>query len=223
MMRAFAAMIFALAVAVLPAGAATAGADSTQRAVAAFIASNFKLAMAQAMGDLTSQGLTLDSAAVMDMVRADLATPYDRAEHTASYDAVMLAVANARAGVNDAFMAEAKARPGAVVTPSGLVFQTMTEGNGPKATADSRVLIRYRGVLPDGTVFDEITPEQEPMETRPSQLVPGMTEGICMMQAGGNYILTIPAALAYGAQGAGGVIPPDTPLRFDVELVDILP
>lgn len=61
------------------------------------------------------------------------------------------------------------------------------------------------------------------METRPSQLVPGMTEGICMMQAGGNYILTIPAALAYGAQGAGGVIPPDTPLRFDVELVDILP
>ena len=82
MMRAFAAMIFALAVAVLPAGAATAGADSTQRAVAAFIASNFKLAMAQAMGDLTSQGLTLDSAAVMDMVRADLATPYDRAEHT---------------------------------------------------------------------------------------------------------------------------------------------
>ncbi len=107
MMRAFAAMIFALAVAVLPAGAATAGADSTQRAVAAFIASNFKLAMAQAMGDLTSQGLTLDSAAVMDMVRADLATPYDRAEHTAAYDAVMLAVANARAGVNDAFIAEA--------------------------------------------------------------------------------------------------------------------
>lgn len=220
-MRGIAAMILAVAASVLPAGAATAPADSTQRAVASFISSNFKLAVQQALSDLGSQGLALDSAAVLAMVKADLDTPYDRDAHTAAYEAVMLAVADARKVINDRFMAEAAARPGAVVQPSGLVFETMTPGNGPHPTPESVVLLRYRGVLPDGTVFDEITPEEDPMETVASRLVPGMTEGLCLMQAGGNYILTIPAALAYGAQGAGGVIPPDTPLRFDVELVDI--
>lgn len=177
--------------------------------------------MQQAFSDLGAQGLALDSAEILALVKEDLGTPYSREAHTAAYESVMMAVANARKAVNEQFMAEAKARPGATVQPSGLVFQTMTQGNGPHPTPESTVLMRYRGVLPDGTVFDEITPEEEPMETRASSLVPGMTEGICLMQAGGNYILTIPASLAYGEQGAGGVIPPDTPLRFDVELVDI--
>lgn len=220
-MRFLAATILALAATALPAGAATATADSTQRAVASFIASNFKLAMQQAFADLTSQGLALDSAEILALVKEDLGTPYSREAHTAAYESVMMAVADARKAVNDKFMAEAKARSGAKVQPSGLVFETMTPGNGPHPTPESTVVMRYRGVLPDGTVFDEITPEQDPMETRASNLVKGMTEGLCLMQAGGNYILTIPAELAYGSQGAGGVIPPDTPLRFDVELVDI--
>ncbi len=220
-MRILAATILALAATALPAGAATAPADSTQRAVAAFIASNFKIAMQQAFADLSAQGLQLDSAEILSLVKEDLGKPYSREAHTAAYESVMTAVADARKAVNDRFMAEAKARPGATVQPSGLVFETMTPGNGPHPTPESVVLMRYRGVLPDGTVFDEITPEQDPMETRASNLVKGMTEGICLMQAGGNYILTIPAELAYGQQGAGGVIPPDTPLRFDVELVDI--
>lgn len=221
-MRILAATILAIAATALPAGAATTPADSTQRSVATFIASNFKLAMQQAFSDLTAQGLALDSAKIIALVKEELGTPYSHDKHTAAYESVMMAVADARKVVNDKFMAEAKARPGATVQPSGLIFEIMTPGNGPHPTPESTVLMRYRGVLPDGTVFDEITPEQEPMETRASNLVPGMTEGICLMQAGGNYILTIPASLAYGAHGAGDVIPPDTPLRFDVELVDII-
>lgn len=221
-MRVLAAIILAVAATALPAGAATASVDSTARSVATFISANLKLGLQQTLAELAAQGLSVDSAEVIGLVREDLATPYDREAHVVAYEAVMRAMAEGRRVVNDRFMAEAKARPGAVVQPSGLVFETMTPGNGPHPTPESTVLMRYRGVLPDGTVFDEITPEQEPMSTRASHLVPGMTEGICLMQAGGNYILTIPAALAYGEQGAGGVIPPDTPLRFDVELVDII-
>lgn len=196
--------------------------DSTEQAVATFIASNFKVGIGQVLGDLQAQGLELDSARVVDMVIRDLAGPYNETAHQSAYEAVTKAVESARTRLNEAFLDAAKAREGAQVTPSGLVFETRTNGVGEHPKSTSTVAIRYRGSLPDGTVFDEITPDQDPMVTPANRLVPGMTEGITMMQPGGNYVLTIPAALAYGDYGAGGVIPPATPLRFDVELVEII-
>lgn len=221
MKRFFAAIILTATMAMPSPLSAATNTENTTHSVATFVASNFKLAITQAIADLRSQGLDIDSAAVLDMVRADLATPYDRDAHTAAYDAVMTAVAQARDHVNASFMADARAIPGAIVADNGLVFVQMTPGNGATPTPESTVTMRYRGVLPDGTVFDEITPDQEPMVSRADQLVSGMTQGLCMMKEGGNYTLYIPAELAYGDQGAGGVIPPSTPLRFDVELVKV--
>ena len=80
------------------------------------------------------------------------------------------------------------------------------------------VLVTYEGRLTNGTVFDSST-EPEPMTN--GQLIPGFNEGLMLMSKGGRYRLHIPAAIGYGAEGAGGVIPPNADLIFDVTLVDI--
>ncbi len=130
-------------------------------------------------------------------------------------------MAASQKAASEAFLAEAAARPGAKVLPSGLIIETVAEGSGESPSADDNVSFRYRGTLPGGIEFDAIAPEEEPMVAKPSNLVPGMTEGLQHMKPGGRYILTIPSELGYGASGAGGSIPPDTPLRFEIEFIEI--
>lgn len=118
----------------------------------------------------------------------------------------------------EAFIKEAAAAEGAVVTPSGLVFRVITEGEGPMPAEGVTVNVRYKGMLSDGTVFDET---ESPISLELGRVVPGMAEGIMMMKPGGRYDLVIPAALAYGERGAGGgTIPPGAALHFIVELID---
>lgn len=117
------------------------------------------------------------------------------------------------------FMAEAAARSGARLMPSGLVFETVTEGTGDHPLDGQTVLVSYVGRLSDGGVFDET---ESPIELPVSKLVAGFTEGLKMMQPGGSYRLYIPADLAYGRRGVPGAIPGNAALLFEVTLVKIL-
>ena len=105
-------------------------------------------------------------------------------------------------------------------TASGLRVETLAPGSGPRPQMGDAVLVTYEGRLTDGTRFDA-SPAPVPMTV--GELVPGFNEGLTLMNKGGRYRLHIPAALAYGAQGMGGVIPPNADLIFDVTLVDIAP
>lgn len=215
-------MTVAAAVALFSAAAAASTpSDSLDRQVAVFVASNIKLAVDNALANLVATGVDCDIAAVRRMVIEELAQPYDAAAHARANEAIDRAMSARAVAESDAMLAAAAAAPDAVVTPTGLVFETLSEGTGATPTIDSTVLLRYRGVLPDGSVFDEIGPTEEPMSTTPAELAPGLTEGVLMMRKGGSYRLTLPPALAYGKEGVPGVIPPDCAIQFDVQLIDI--
>ena len=105
-----------------------------------------------------------------------------------------------------------------VTTASGLRGETLEAGTGPRPALEDAVLVMYEGRLADGTVFDA---SPQPVGFGVSQLIPGFTEGLLLMNQGGVYRLRIPAALAYGAEGAGESVPPNADLEFLVMLIDI--
>lgn len=109
---------------------------------------------------------------------------------------------------------------GVITTPSGLVFQVITEGEGQSPVAGDDVAVIYTGRLWDGTVFDDA---EEPTVLPVSGLVPGFTEGLTMMKPGGTYRIIIPPSLAYGTEGIRGVIPGNAALDFNVTLWRVLP
>ena len=108
-----------------------------------------------------------------------------------------------------------------VSSPDGLVIETLVPGTGASPDAESTVVFRYTGSLPDGTVFDSIPESEEPLASPVSALTRGMTEAFPLLKAGGKYRLTIPAELAYGREGVTGVIPPDCALQFVIDFIDI--
>jgi FKBP-type peptidyl-prolyl cis-trans isomerase FkpA/FKBP-type peptidyl-prolyl cis-trans isomerase FklB len=108
-------------------------------------------------------------------------------------------------------------------TASGLKYEVIRAGSGDKPVASDTVLVHYEGRLPDGTVFDSSYQRGEPAAFPLQGLIPGWTEGIQLMPKGSKYRFVIPPQLAYGPSGAGGVIPPNATLEFDVELLDIAP
>ena len=108
-------------------------------------------------------------------------------------------------------------------TESGLRYKIIQEGDGKKAAKGDMVSVHYKGQLLDGTVFDSSYKRKEPIDFTigVGQVISGWDEGIQLLKVGDKARLVIPSNLAYGSQGAGGVIPPNAPLLFDVELVDI--
>jgi FKBP-type peptidyl-prolyl cis-trans isomerase FklB len=124
----------------------------------------------------------------------------------------------------DAFLAANKAKEGVVTLPSGLQYKIITEGNGPKPTAQDTVQCNYKGTLLDGTEFDSTAKHGGKPATFPvSGVIKGWTEAMQLMPVGSKWELFIPSDLAYGARGAGGVIGPNATLVFEVELVSIQP
>jgi peptidylprolyl isomerase len=112
-----------------------------------------------------------------------------------------------------------------ITTESGLQYVMVEEGGGDSPEPGSMVQVHYTGTLEDGTKFDSSYDRGEPIQFMLSagQVIPGWDEGIALLKVGGKAKLIIPPELAYGASGAGGVIPPDATLLFDVELVGVEP
>lgn len=119
-----------------------------------------------------------------------------------------------------AYLDEQKNREGVEETPSGLLFEIITEGEGAQPGSTDTVRVTYTGRLSDGTVFDST---ERPIQFPVNRLVPGFTEGLRMMKTGGQYRIIIPPQLGYGDKGAAGVIPPGAVLDFTVTLLDIVP
>ena len=117
--------------------------------------------------------------------------------------------------------AKAAQEPGAVVTPSGLVFKSLKDGSGASPKATDTVKVHYRGTFPDGKEFDSSYKTGQPAEFPLNGVIKCWTEGVQMMKVGGKARLVCPPAIAYGARGAGGRIPPTATLMFKVELLDI--
>jgi FKBP-type peptidyl-prolyl cis-trans isomerase FkpA len=115
----------------------------------------------------------------------------------------------------------AQVTPAPVTTKSGLVYQSLKEGSGASPAATDTVKVHYRGTLPDGKEFDSSYKRGEPTEFPLNRVIPCWTEGVQMMKPGGKARLTCPPAIAYGERGAGGVIPPNATLNFEVELVSV--
>ncbi|TBV25532.1 peptidylprolyl isomerase [Meridianimaribacter sp. CL38] len=108
-------------------------------------------------------------------------------------------------------------------TKSGLRYQIIQKGNGKAAEAGKMVSVHYKGQLADGTVFDSSYKRNQPLDFQVGvgQVIPGWDEGICLLNVGDKARLVIPSDLGYGSRGAGGVIPPNATLVFDVELMDV--
>ena len=121
----------------------------------------------------------------------------------------------------DAVAAAAAKEAGAVVTDSGLVYRSLKDGTGASPTASDKVKVHYRGTFPDGKEFDSSYKRNEAIEFPLNGVIKCWTEGVQLMKVGGKAKLTCPAAIAYGERGAGGVIPPNATLLFEVELLAI--
>ena len=109
----------------------------------------------------------------------------------------------------------------AETTPSGLIYRVVKEGTGPSPTATDTVKVHYRGTFPDGKEFDSSYKRGEAIEFPLNRVIKCWTEGVQRMKVGGKALLTCPPDIAYGERGAGGVIPPNATLQFEVELVGI--
>ena len=131
-----------------------------------------------------------------------------------------IAETNKQAGKE--FLAENAKRSGVVVLPSGLQYEVLAEGKGRKPKVTDKVQCHYHGTLIDGQVFDSSIQRGTPAVFGVNQVIPGWVEALQLMPEGSRWKLYIPSDLAYGEQGAGGSIPANATLVFEVELIKIL-
>ena len=135
--------------------------------------------------------------------------------------ALCLSVASSAFAQTDATLTAASKEAGAKVTASGLVYRSLKDGAGASPAATDRVKVHYKGTFPDGKEFDSSYKRNEPTEFPLNGVIPCWTEGVQLMKTGGKAKLTCPSKIAYGQRGAGGVIPPNATLVFEVELLAI--
>ena len=121
----------------------------------------------------------------------------------------------------EAFLKENAQKPGVKVTASGLQYKVITEGQGPRPKESDTVKVHYRGTLLDGTEFDSSYKRNEPAVFPLKGVIKGWTEALQLMKVGSKYQIFLPSSLAYGENGAGQVIGPNSTLIFEVELLGI--
>jgi FKBP-type peptidyl-prolyl cis-trans isomerase FklB len=127
------------------------------------------------------------------------------------------AAANLKAGQD--FLEANKTKPGVVALPSGLQYEVLVEGAGPKPTASNNVTCHYHGTLIDGTVFDSSVRRGQPASFPLNAVIKGWTEGLQLMSTGSKWRFFIPANLGYGDRQVSAQIGPNSALIFDVELI----
>ena len=120
-----------------------------------------------------------------------------------------------------AYLTENGAKEEVTTTESGLQYEVLVSGDGEQPTSSDQVTVHYHGTLTDGTVFDSSVERGEPATFGVTQVIKGWTEALQLMSVGDKWKLTIPSNLAYGDQGAGGMIGPGATLVFEVELLGI--
>ncbi|UYW00409.1 peptidylprolyl isomerase [Flavobacterium agricola] len=178
-----------------------------------------KVVEGQAIVDAIDQGDVIES---LEIVRVgDAAQKWNAIEAFRTFE-----------GSREKRMAEEKARAAAELdkiaagfqeTASGLRYQMIHKGTGKQAYKGAKVAVHYKGQLTNGSVFDESYKRKQPLEftVGVGQVIEGWDEGILLLQEGDKARFVIPSNLGYGSRGAGGVIPPDAILIFDVELVKV--
>lgn len=120
------------------------------------------------------------------------------------------------------FLVANQAKDSVVTLPSGLQYKILAPGEGESPIAADQVRVHYTGTFIDGKVFDSSIERNEPIVFGVDQVIPGWTEALQLMKPGARWMLYIPPALAYGEQGAGGVIGPNQALIFEVQLIEIV-
>ena len=178
---------------------------------------------------LNSADFAAGVASVYDGVKPEMT--FDEAkrivnEYFAKREAEMQAEAAKQGEVNrkngEAFLTENAKREGIKVTESGLQYEVLESGKGDSPKASDNVEVHYTGKLIDGTVFDSSVERGVPASFGVTQVIPGWVEALQLMHEGDKWRLYIPSDLAYGPNGAGGVIGPNMTLIFDVELLRVI-
>ena len=197
--------------------------DSVEQRVSYGIALNLGATLAR-------QGVVVDEAAFLAGLQDGLAGKPARlpdAELRAAFEAAQQKAKQAgsgraaqQAGAAKAFLDANRARPGVVITPSGLQYEVLRAGTGAKPTSDQTVEVHYHGTLTDGTVFDSSVERGETISFPVTGVIPGWVEALQLMPVGSKWRLVIPSDLAYGPDGSDP-IPPGATLIFEVELIGI--
>lgn len=178
---------------------------------------------------LNSADFAAGVASVYDGVKPEMT--FDEAkrivnEYFAKLEAEMQAEAAKQGEVNrkngEAFLTENAKRDGIKVTESGLQYEVLESGKGDSPKASDNVEVHYTGKLIDGTVLDSSVERGVPASFGVTQVIPGWVEALQLMHEGDKWRLYIPSDLAYGPNGAGGVIGPNMTLIFDVELLRVI-
>lgn len=155
-----------------------------------------------------------------DEAKEEIRKFFTALENRQKEQAAKMAEVNKAAG--EAFLTENGKRVEVKTTPSGLQYEVLAEGDGPMPKADDQVEVHYTGKLIDGTVFDSSVDRGVPATFGVTQVIPGWVEALQLMKVGSKWRLFIPSSLAYGPNGAGGVIGPNATLIFDVELLKVI-
>lgn len=197
--------------------------DSVSYLIGKSIGGNIAREMPEVNRDLLLQGLLNEINATESLIMDDggktissyfeIKTAKKEAEKAKSYEA------NKAKG--EAFLEKNKKNPKVKVTASGLQYEVITMGNGPKPSDTSKVKVHYHGTTPEGKVFDSSRDRGEPITFQLNQVILGWIEGLQLMPVGSKFMLYIPQELAYGDKPQGDIIEPFMPLVFEVELLDI--
>ncbi len=154
-----------------------------------------------------------------DEAKAEIKAFFEAMEAEQRAAAAKMGEVNEAAGKK--FLEENGKRQEVKTTASGLQYEVINEGTGKQPVASDSVTVHYTGKLIDGTVFDSSVERGEPATFGVTQVIPGWTEGVQLMKEGAKWRLFIPSNLAYGPNGAGNVIGPNSTLIFDVELIKV--
>ena len=172
--------------------------------------------LSKAIKDGLSGAKPAMSQADMDKTMTDL-----RTKMMAEQQEKMKSVGAKNKADGEAFLAKNKTAAGVKTLPSGLQYQVIKAGTGKMPKATDKVSVNYRGTLLDGQEFDSSYSRGTPASFPVNGVIPGWTEALQLMKEGAKWKLFIPSSLAYGEQGAGGVIGPNATLLFEVELLKV--
>lgn len=193
--------------------------DSLSYSLGVMIGSDLKKQSMDTLADITvflqamREVLTVDGTPLLTSEESEkIVTAYLEGMNASKYEADKTA--------GEKYIEENGKRKEVTTLSSGLQYEVVVEGKGPKATPDKTVKVHYTGTFIDGKIFDS-SKDKEPATFPLANVIKGWQEGICLMNVGAKYKIYIPWYLAYGEQGIPGAIPPYTTLVFDVELLEI--